>query len=80
MKLGESWFFAKVKGCILFFIGLATGDGILELVEEVEEAVDLVEDESSEQEEVVEKLKVGDAETMTRALEEAVDLIGVVVR
>ena len=46
----------------------------------MEEAVDLVEDESSEQEEVVEKLKVGDAETMTRALEEAVDLIVVVVR
>jgi hypothetical protein len=38
--------------------GLDTGDGILELVEEVEEAGDLVEDESAEQEEVVEKLKV----------------------
>jgi len=38
--------------------GSEGGDGILELVEEVEEVADLVEDETSGQEEVVEKLKV----------------------
>ncbi len=38
--------------------GSEGGDGILELVEEVEEAADLVEDETPGQEEVVEKLKV----------------------